>query len=218
MVEQTDIPENDLLALSPDVLRVLLKDHSVSHHFKAERNIFWATADYEPLGEGYGYLDPITPESITGEHGLLIQPRAKKSREVQQQRVQEKAEVFTPAWICNKQNNLIDEAWFGRSNVFNTEHDDGNQHSWETHYDTIHFPETKDKTWQDYVCAQRLEVACGEAPYLTSRYDAVACDGVIPVKERIGLLDRKLRIVGEHTTTSDEWLVWAFNALHATYG
>ena len=124
MVEPTDIPENDLLALSPDVLCVLLKDHSVSHHFKAERNIFWATADYESLGEGYGYLDPITPERITGEHGLLIQPRAKKSREVQQQRVQEKAEVFTPAWICNKQNNLVDSTWFGREHVFNTEIDD----------------------------------------------------------------------------------------------
>ena len=31
-------------------------------------------------------------------------------------------------------------------------------------------------------------------------------------------MDRKLRIVGENTTTPDEWLVWAFNALHATYG
>ena len=38
------------------------------------------------------------------------------------------------------------------------------------------------------------------------------------VRERIGLLDRKLRIVGENTETSDEWLVEAFNALHSTYG
>jgi len=30
-----------------------------------------------------------------------------------------KAEVFTPSWVCNEQNNLIDEQWFGRKNVFN---------------------------------------------------------------------------------------------------
>ncbi len=218
MEESTDILENDILALSPDVLRVLLKDHSVSHHFKSERNIFWASNDYKQLGEGYDYFDPITPERITGKHGDIIQPRAKKSREVQQQRIQEKAEVFTPAWICNKQNNLVDSAWFGRENVFNTEIDDHNGHTWQPNEEKIQFPDTKDKSWEEYVCAPRLEVACGEAPYLTSRYDAVTCDGVIPVKKRIGLLDRKLRIVGENTTTSDEWLVWAFNSLHATYG
>jgi hypothetical protein len=31
------------------------------------------------------------------------------------------AEVFTPSWICNAQNNLIDNTWFGRDNVFNKE-------------------------------------------------------------------------------------------------
>ena len=24
-----------------------------------------------------------------------------------------KAEVFTPSWVCNCQNNLVDDAWFG---------------------------------------------------------------------------------------------------------
>ena len=50
---------------------------------------------------------------------------------MQQQRSREMAEVFTPSWICNKQNNLIDNAWFGRENVFNVEIDnpDGS-HSW----------------------------------------------------------------------------------------
>ena len=31
------------------------------------------------------------------------------------------AEVFTPSWICNAQNNLIDNAWFERKDVFNKE-------------------------------------------------------------------------------------------------
>lgn len=218
MTENPDILENDILKMSPLILKALLKDHSVSHYFKAERNIFWATNDYESLGSGYGYLAPIMPELITGERGTIIQPRARKSRAVQQQRVQDKAEVFTPAWICNKQNNLIDDAWFGRTGVFNTETDDADHHSWTPTTDKIQFPDTQGRTWQDYVCAPRLEVACGEAPYITSRYDATLCDTVIPVKDRIGFFDRKLRVVGENTTTSEEWLVWGFNALHATYG
>lgn len=217
MAEAIDILENDILELSPQILKTLLKDHSVSHYYKEERNIIWATHDYESLGAGYGYHEPILHPLITGARGNLIQPRAKKSREVQQQRITDKAEVFTPAWICNKQNNLVDNAWFGREGVFNTETDtpDG-QHLWQPTDGKIEFPEGK--TWTDYVRAPRLEVACGEAPYLVSRYDATACESLIPVRERIGLLDRKLRIVGENTETSDEWLVEAFNALHSTYG
>ena len=29
--------------------------------------------------------------------------------------------MFTPSWVCNAQNNLIDDAWFGRKGVFNEE-------------------------------------------------------------------------------------------------
>ena len=217
MAETIDILENDILELSPQILKTLLKDHSVSHYFKSERNIIWATHDYESLGSGYGYHEPIIHTLITGEHGNLIQPRAKKSREIQQQRITDKAEVFTPTWICNKQNNLVDNAWFGREGVFNTETDtpDG-QHDWQPTTEKIEFPEGK--TWTDYTRAPRMEVACGEAPYLVSRYDATACNELIPVERRIGLFDRKLRIVGENTTTPEEWLVEAFNALHSTYG
>jgi hypothetical protein len=216
MADNTDILENDILNLSPQLLKILLKDHSASHHFKQDRNIIWATHDYETLGAGYLCTDQILPELITGNNGKIIQPRAQKSLEIQQQRITDKAEVFTPAWICNKQNNLVDNAWFNRENVFNTEIDNGNSHSWKVTEEKIPFP--KDKTWQDYVLALRMEISCGEAPYITSRYDAVICDGVIPVKKRIGILDRKLRIINENTLTQQEWYVWAFNALHSTYG
>lgn len=218
MAAPIDILENDIDKLSHDLLKKLLKDHSVIHHFNNERNIIWATSDYTRLGDGYGIHDQITPEKITGVRGNLIQPRAKKSHEVQQQRITDKAEVFTPAWICNKQNNLIDNAWFGREGVFNTEIDDCDSHTWKSSEEPIQFPNSKGKTWQDYVLAPRLEMACGEAPYLVSRYDATLCDCLIPIPQRIGLLDRKLRVVGENTSTADEWLVWAFNALHNIYG
>lgn len=205
-----DISENDILSISPELLSILLKDHTT------QGNIFWATDNYADKGVGYQFSDQITVKSITGENCNVIVPRSLKTRQQQQQRSRDMAEVFTPSWICNKQNNLIDNAWFGRENVFNTEIDnpDGS-HTWKPAEGKIDFPDGK--TWKDYVIENRLEITCGEAPYLASRYDAVS--GVdIPVNMRIGLLDRKLRIVGVNTHTSGEWIAAAKAALRSIYG
>ena len=166
---EADIQENKLKELSPDLLNTLLKDHTTSKEGK-QCNIFWATSDYEPLGRGYEYGSQILPELITGENGHVVMPRVLKHRDTQSTRSREMAEVFTPSWICNAQNNLIDEAWFGRKDVFNHEvtSKDGT-HSWEINPDKIAFPEGR--TWKDYVRENRLEITCGEAPYLVSRYD-----------------------------------------------
>lgn len=181
-----------------------------------DRNIFWATSDYEHLGEGFQYADQILPENITGEYGTIVQPRICKDRQTQISRSRDKAEVFTPAWICNKQNNLVDNAWFGREGVFNTEVDnpDGT-HTWIVNTAPVIFPDGL--TWRDYVNENRLEITCGEAPYLVSRYDAVTGEA-IAVERRIGLLDRKLRVVSENTATSGEWLKAAQDAYMSIYG
>ena len=42
------------------------------------------------------------------------------------------------------------------------------QHLWETTTDPIIFPDGK--SWKDYVRDTRLEITCGEAPYIVSRY------------------------------------------------
>ena len=42
--------------------------------------------------------------------------------------------------------------------------------------------------------------------------------GVALLRERAGLLDRKLRVVGENTQTEEEWLEWTMRAFWATYG
>lgn len=110
-------------------------------------------------------------------------------------------------------NNYCDEDWFGRKNVFNTENDD---HTWTVTEAQIEFP--KRKTWKHYVDSRRLEITCGEAPYLVSRYDVSTGELIVPPKHRIGQLDRKLRIVNENTDTYDEWLKWTIRAFEATYG
>jgi len=101
-----DIREDDLLALSAEVLDTLLRDHTTG------KNIFWATHDYEALGSEYDYHSEILPELITDEHGMVICPRVQKSKTGQTDRAKDTAEVFTPSLVCNAQNNLVDGAWF----------------------------------------------------------------------------------------------------------
>ena len=62
-----------------------------------------------------------------------------------------------------------------------------------------------------------MEITCGEAPYLVSRYDTTTGE-FLPVEKRIGLLDRKLRIVNENTDNETDWFNWAKRAYEATYG
>lgn len=210
MTYEADINENDLLNEHPNVLQKLLLDHTT------HKNIFWATDSYTDLGDGFCFADEITIEHITGVHGRVIMPRSLKHKDVQTQRSKDMAEVFTPAWICNAQNNLVDEAWFGRTGVFN--HEVEEDHSWIPSEGNIEFSDQEGKSWKDYVRDVRLEITCGEAPYIVSRYDAVSGELIKPLNRRIGLLDRKLRVVSENTTQSGDWLKWAKEALRAIYG
>jgi hypothetical protein len=203
--QKVDVKENALITLDPKLLGLLLQDKTT------RQNIIWATDDYLSLGQDYAADRQITVEAITGTNGNVIRPRIEKTKDEQTLRVKSKAEVFTPSWVCNRQNNLVDAAWFGREGVFNTEIDNG----WITTTEKITFPEGK--TWQDYVKANRLEISCGEAPYLVSRYDTVSGEP-IPVERRIGLLDRKLRVVCENCDSEQEWVKWAKKAFQSIYG
>lgn len=210
-----DILEDTLNTLYPDAFNLLLKDHTRSTK-EEQVNIFWATNDYVHLGNGYEAEAPITTDLITKENGHTIMPRILKTKDTQFARSKEMAEVFTPSWICNQQNNLIDEAWFGRKDVFNTESiNERGEQVWQQTNECIEFPEGK--TWKDYVRDVRLEITCGEAPYLVSRYDTTTGEQ-IPIEKRIGLLDRKLRVINENVDNSTEWLKWAQTAYRSIYG
>ena len=238
MTREADISENQLLiSYGEKVCMNLLKDHTT------QQNIYWATDSYAELGEEFTFYAPITLDKITSyisdegevvtkeqydtiiqqtpeakEHYQeMIRPRAVKSKREQTQRAKDKAEVFTPAWICNAQNNLIDEAWFGRKEGLFNSPDPEDPHKWINNEEPISFEGTG-KDWKDYVADMRLEITCGEAPYLCNRYDAVTGEYNKDVKFRIGMLDRKLRIVSENTKDSKEWILWAKVALRSTYG
>lgn len=201
-----DVKEQFLAAAYPEILKVLLADRTTGH------NIIWATDHYADCGPGYQASDEVTVQSITGVNAGVIQPRNHKSQALRSDRTRGRGEVFTPSWLCNEQNNLCDDAWFGRSGVFN----DARGRSWEVNTDPIRFARDGDRTWHTYVDERRLEAACGEAPYLVSRYDSTTGEP-IDLGRRIGLLDRKLRVVTENASDPSEWSEWARRAFESVY-
>ena len=201
------------------VLDTLLKDKSTG------KNIIWATDPpeelqtvmYEPVTD----RSQITTQQLGLTHYEVVLPRMMKQTDTQQQRTRKKGEVFSPAWVCNKMNNALDADWFRglgageTAGQFTVELPQG----WQTVETPVQFPACKGRTpaWAQYVQSRRLEVTCGEAPFLASRYDA-ATGEMIPVARRIGILDRKLRVVSENAATEDEWRKYATHAVQSTYG
>lgn len=208
---EIDFSEDELLRKAPALLDLLLCDRTRSTA-NERHNILWATADYEALGEGFEYKSEITPRCITGQYGKVIMPRVLKDRDTQRRRSRENAEIFTPSWVCNRQNNAVDSEWLAPSSAFNTENAD---RTWTASRERIRFAEGK--RWEDYVSDIRLEITCGEAPYLVSRYDTTT-GRPIPLPDRIGLLDRKLRVVDENTKGFSDWNHWSRTAYKSVYG
>ena len=192
--------QDDILRLHAMGLLDRLLADKVTHG-----NILWATDAYAQLGEWYSPGNEIRPQRITGDNSDLIKTRASRAMEQRTERTRQHAEVFTPLWVVKKMNDFADEQWFGRKDGIYKYTDEGR----------IYFS-TK-KHWKLYVDARRLEITCGEAPFLATRYD-VETGEAIPVEDRIGLLDRKLRAVSENTQDAEEWKRWALRAVQAIYG
>jgi hypothetical protein len=152
-------------------------------------NILWATDSYEQKGKKYAPLASITSDLVTGKNSKLIQPRAVKSKEEQLLRTRDKAEVFTPLSIVKQMNEACDTKRVTKNN------------------------------WQEYVSLLKLEITCGEAPFIVSRYDPVSDkQELLPLAERVGFLDKKLSVVSKYCNTHDEWLKWAKIAFQSSYG
>ena len=193
---------DELLRLcSLKLLKKLLVDKTT------KKNIMWATDAYRALGAGYERNREMDEDLITGMHADVIKTRARKAMEQQSERTKQHAEVFTPLWVVKKMVDHADEVWFGVSDMFFKDVE---------RTEKVKFP-ADGEGWQAYVDSRRMEITCGEAPYLATRYD-VETGEAIPVERRIGILDRKLRVVTENAEGESEWLKWAYRALEATYG
>lgn len=178
-----------------NLLNILLLDHTT------KLNIIWATDSYTKTQKNNCFSPnrQIKTGLVTGKvYGQLIQPRAAKSLSEQRKRTKDKAEVFTPLRIVGKMNKAID---------------------WSSNY-----PPGKNN-WQGYVKQLKLEITCGEAPFMVGRYNPDAHTGKIihlytkrGKPNRVGFLDRKLYIVSKYCRKHSEWVDWAKEAYKASYG
>jgi len=196
-----NLNEKLLFKKYPSILKLLLSDNTT------KKNLIWATDQY--LDFGIKSNDELTISLLIEKE--LIKPRSYKSKKIQDSRSKEIAEIFTPSWICNQQINLIDNEWLGSKNAFNYE----KNHSWEVNLEKIAF--NKNKTWLDYISDIRIEITCGEAPYLVSRYDSVSGE-YIDIEKRVGILDRKFRVISERCDNKTEWIEYSKKALKSVYG
>ena len=172
----------------------------------SKTNILWATDAYQKLGDDYRRDKEIKPYMITGSKSNVIKNRARKELEQQAERTKQRAEVFTPLWVCQKMIDHADEMWFKHADVF-----------FANGKPTERVEFGKRQKWQHYIDSRRLEITCGEAPFLATRYNVLTGE-VLPLELRVGVLDRKLRVVNENAADEQEWLKWAIRALQATYG
>jgi len=152
-------------------------------------HIVWATDAYQAHGAAFEADMEITPALVTGVYGTLIQPRVAKPREEQIRRTKNRGEVCTPLWAVKHMNDACDTTRVTKQN------------------------------WQAYVGLLKLEITCGEAPFIVTRYNPVGnAQEILPLNRRVGFLDTKLRIVSRYCDNHTDWMHWATIAFQSSYG
>ncbi len=194
-----DVLESTLIQWSDALLALLLFDQTF------QSPIRWATNDYRAHGDRFSFEDAIRPQDVA-----LIQHRTTKSTIEQSSRVKSRAEVFTPAWVCKKMTDVADREWFEEAIALHQ------GDFWEEEVLLTPLVLRPGRHWKEYLCQRRLEITCGEAPYLTARY-IVTTGRRIPWERRYGFLDRKLRLLPK-CLNRKAWMKWVVIAYQSIYG
>lgn len=163
------------------VREMLLKD------FSSQSNIVFGTDSYERYGKGYGIFDHIDLSKIVNDGKFAIRRKIDKDDDDSYDRAKKHSETFTPSWVCELMNDVIDDEYFGIDSVFS---------------DLKQIEGISEDKIKDYVNQSRLEVACGEAPFLCSPYDS-SNGNEIPIDGRIGMLDRKMHLIYANSDVYD---------------
>lgn len=197
--DDSDDENNDII--TPDV-KPIIKNNG----------IIWASND-----DNHVFNDVIKPGDL--KHILT---RTQKSAEARKNRTKMKAEVFTPSWVCSLQNDMADDYIFEKEGVFGKV--DVPNKTWIPNKNKIPFDSINDRI--EFIISRRMEITCGEAPYICQRYDATTGLEIPVINDdgsyaRSGILDRKLRVITENdelNADNDTWCELAKVALKSTYG
>lgn len=68
-----------------------------------------------------------------------------------------------------------------------------------------------------YLSRKWLEITCGEAPYMANRYE-MATGEIIPISQRTGFVDRKLKRLGDEIYDVAQWHELAKIAFQSSFG
>ena len=74
-----------------------------------------------------------------------------------------------------------------------------------------------DDSLEKYVSRKWLEITCGEAPYMVSRYEMETGE-LIPIEERVGFVDSKLKRINKEVSDKAEWQRLVELAYQSSYG
>ena len=77
--------------------------------------------------------------------------------------------------------------------------------------------EMPDESWQKAIRKRTIELTCGEAPFIVSRYDPETGQYLL-IQDRYGVLDNKFKIAKTYINDEKNWVRWAYTALRTTYG
>lgn len=77
--------------------------------------------------------------------------------------------------------------------------------------------ENKPLALKDYVQLRWLEITCGEAPYMVTRYDTVTGEEIL-LSERVGFVDRKLQRISREVSDEATFYELVKEAYRASYG
>ena len=77
--------------------------------------------------------------------------------------------------------------------------------------------EIRNFSFESLIGLRWLELACGEGPYIVTRYDSITGE-IIPIEKRVGFLDRKLQRIAKEVNSEQEFIKWSKIAYESSYG
>lgn len=152
------------------------------------------------------HLPILNHDFILPEHLRLIKPHHTYSQDIPL----ELKEKFPKDFLVQLVIDKIEQAFFSKEFLSAT------PTSEEAYNETQKLKFKSDQHLLDYIGYPWIEASCGEAPYLTNSYSRESGE-VIPVPQRTGFLDRKLKVVTDHFKNKDDWINQARCAVQGCY-
>jgi len=170
------------------------------------KNIIFNTSEYKGLGDGFQPGDEVKADINGHKIADWLRPYFARPKDAQKKAKKKYAEVVTPPWLVCYMLNQYERETFGQEIMFSCD------------------PESKTygripmvNILSRYIDLTGCEIACGEAPFITTRYDLKTGDR-IELGRRCGILDRKLALVRMWVYAEDAIPYFAFKCLRSTYG